>query len=210
MLLSPAAVLVSLLAVFPTSPTITTFHARDFGGRPAGDAIVWSMEGRMRVQAFGRVFVYGGKEWYTERPVAEEDSGAVAFLALFEPEARVVRADAAGRPLAIVDVPAGPRRARIEYHYDAGGLAAANVVFADGSGFQFRRASVEPGSFAPSDFDPPKRVAPPASADASPSAARGPDPGAVERLFALTITDREQLAFERAGGVGRFRPKVRR
>lgn len=206
---SPAAAVLALVGVFPSAPTVTTFQGRDFGGKPAGDAVVWSMEGRLRLQVSGRVFVYDGKEWFAGRPAAEEDSGAVAFLAPFEPGARVARADAAGRPLVIVDVPAGARRARVEYHYDAGGLAVASVVFADGSGVRYRRFSAEPGAFSPSDFDPPRRVAP--SPPGVPvSAARADDPAAVERLFSIDIPDSEQLAFEREGGVGRFRPRVPR
>jgi hypothetical protein len=104
-------------------------------------------------------------------------------------------------------VPAGTGRARVEYHYDAGGLAAASVVFADGSGVKFRRVSDAPGSFVPSDFDRPSPVAPPLVGGA-PAAALGlADPEAVERLLAITIAEPEQLAFEREGGVGRFRPR---
>jgi hypothetical protein len=206
---SPAAAVLALLGVFPSAPTITTFQGRDFGGKPAGDAVVWSMEGRLRLQVSGRVFVYDGKEWFAGRPASEEDSGAVAFLAPFEPGVRVARADAAGRPLVIVDVPAGARRARVEYHYDAGGLAVASVVFADGSGARYRRSSAEPGAFSPSDFDPPRSVAP--SPPGVPlSSARAADPAAVERLFSIEIPDSEQVAFEREGGVGRFRPRVPR
>jgi len=130
----------------------------------------------------------------------------VAFLAPFEPGVRIARTDAAGRPLAILDVPAGARRARVEYHYDAGGLAVASVIFADGSGVRYRRSSSEPGSFSPSDFDPPRPVAP-SPPGVAVSAARAADPAAVERLFSIAIPDAEQLAFEREGGVGRFRPR---
>jgi hypothetical protein len=207
MLLALAAAFLSLLGVFPSSPTVTTFQGRDFGGKPAGDAVVWSQEGRLRLRVNGRVFVFNGKEWFGGRPVSQEDSAAVAFLAAFEAGVRVVRADAAGRPLAIVDVPAGTGRARVEYHYDAGGLLAASIVFADGSGVRFRRTSAEPGSFAPSDFDPPSRVTPPPSAGMPAPALRAADPAAVERLLAITIPDSEQLAFEREGSVGRFRPR---
>jgi hypothetical protein len=207
MLLSLAAALLPLLGIFPSAPTITTFQGRDFGGKPAGDAIVWSQEGRLRLHASGRVFVFNGKEWFGGRPVSQEDSAAVAFLAAFEGGVRVVRADAAGRPLAIVDVPAGTGRARVEYHYDAGGLAAASIVFADGSGVRFRRTSVAPGSFAPSDFDPPSRVAPPPSSGVPAAAIRAADPAAVDRLLAIAIPESEQLAFEREGSVGRFRPR---
>ena len=206
---SPAAAVLALLGVFPPGPTITTFQGRDFGGKPAGDAVVWSMDGRVRLHVSGRVFVYDGKEWFAGRPVAEEDSGAVAFLAPFEPGVRVARADAAGRPLVIVDVPAGARRARVEYHYDAGGLAVASVVFADGSGVRYRRSSAEPGTFSPSDFDPPRKVAP-SPAGVPVSSVRADDPAAVERLFSMVIPESEQLAFEREGGVGRFRPRAPR
>jgi hypothetical protein len=206
---SPAVAVLALLGVFPSAPTVTTFQGRDFGGKPAGDAVVWSMDGRLRLHVSGRVFVYDGKDWFAGRPAAEEDSGAVAFLAPFEPGVRVARADAGGRPLVIVDVPAGARRARVEYHYDAGGLAVASVVFADGSGLRYRRSSAEPGSFSPSDFEPPRRVAP-SPTGVPVSAARANDPAAVERLFSIEIPDSEQLAFEREGGVGRFRPRVPR
>jgi hypothetical protein len=210
MLLSLAAALLPLLGIFPSAPTVTTFQGRDFGGKPAGDAVVWSMEGRLRLQVAGRIFVYDGREWFGGRPASQEDSAAVAFLAPFEAGVRVARADAAGRPLAIVDVPAGTGRARVEYHYDAGGLAAASVVFADGSGVRFRRIAVEAGSFAPSDFDPPKSVTPPPASGARAVAPRVADRAAVERLFAISIPESEQLAFEREGGIGRFRPTVRR
>lgn len=206
MLLSLAAAVLATLGVFPSAPSVTTFQARDFGGKPAGEIVVWSMEGRLRLNASGRVFVYDGREWFAGRPIAEEDSGVVAFLAPFEEGARVVRADAAGRPLAIVDVPAGGRRARVEYHYDAGGLAIASVVFADGSGVRFHRASVEPGSFSASDFDPPRRVTPPPPG-VPVAAPRAADPAAVDRLFSVEIPESEQLAFEREGSVGRFRPR---
>ena len=207
MLLSLAAAFLPLLGVFPSAPTVTTFQGRDFGGKPAGDAVVWSQEGRLRLHASGRVFVFDGKEWFGGRPVSQEDSAAVAFLAPFEPGVRVVRSDAAGRPLAIVDVPAGTGRARVEYHYDAGGLAAASIVFSDGSGVRFRRVSAAPGSFSPSDFVAPSHVAPPPAAGAPAPVLRVADPAAVERLLAVTIPEPEQLAFEREGGVGRFRPR---
>ena len=207
MLLSLAAAFFPLLGIFPSAPTITTFQGRDFGGKPVGDAVVWSQEGRLRLHASGRVFVFDGKEWSGGRPVSQEDSAAVAFLAAFETGVRVVRADAAGRPLALVDVPAGTGRARVEYHYDAGGLAAASIVFSDGSGVRFRRTSVQAGSFAASDFDPPSSVAPPPSSGAAAPALRAADPAAVERLLAIAIPESEQLAFEREGGIGRFRPR---
>ena len=205
-----AAALFSALGAFPAAPTATIFRVRDFGGRAFPDAVVASMGGRLSVRAFDRRYVYTGTEWLSDRPPAEEDSGAVAFLALFEPQARVVRADAAGRPLVVVDVPAGSRRARVEYRYDGGGLAAANLVFSDGSGYQFRRISAAPAQLLASEFEPPSRVTPPVSGEAGNTAARGADPVAVDRLFALSISEREQLDFERQGAVGRFRQPARR
>jgi hypothetical protein len=205
-----AAVLLSALSVFPTAPTFLTFHTRDFGGRVYADVTVRSMDGRMRVEGFGRVFVFTGKNWLSDLPVAQEDSGAVAFLALFEPEAGVARADSAGRPLVLVDVPAGAKKARIEYRYDGIGLASANLVFSDGTGFQFRRASAEPRDFSPSEFEAPKQVSAPRGGEPSVAAPRVADRAAVERLLAISINDRDQLDFERTGGVGRFHPKVPR
>ena len=202
-----AAALFSSLGAFPSAPTTTTFRVRDFGGRAFPDAVVASMDGRLSVRAFGRRFVFTGTAWRSDRPPADEESGAVAFLALFEPEAHVVRADAAGRPLVLVDVPAGAKRARIEYRYDGAGLAAVNLVFSDGSGFQLRRTSAEPAQILPSEFEPPRRVAPPPPDASAAAAVGGADSAAVERLFAVSISEREQLEFERQGAVGRFRPR---
>lgn len=201
-----AAALFSSLGAFPAAPTTTTFRVRDFGGRGFPDAVVASMDGRLSVRAFDRRFVWTGTEWLSDRAPADEESGAVVFLALFEPQAKVARADGSGRPLLIVDVPAGAKRARIEYRYDGGGLAAANLVFTDGSGFQFRRVAAEPGTFLPSEFEPPSRIAPPVAGSPGSSVGRMADPAAVDRLFSLAISDREQLDFERQGAVGRFRP----
>ncbi len=203
MLLSGILLLASA-GFFPASPTVTTFRTRDFGGRSFPDAIVRSAGDRLRVEAFGRTFLFDGRAWHGEHPLAEEDSGAVAFLALFEEGTTVERADDSGRPAVLVDVPAGSKKARVEYRWDAAGLLAANVVFTDGSGYQFRRESSEPAELSPSDFEPPRVVAPP-PAGVGASGNGGSDPAAVERLFALSITDAEQLAFEKAGGVGKFR-----
>ena len=208
MLLS-AVLLLAAAGLFPSAPTLTTFHTRDFGGRSYDDVLVRSSGGRLRVDAFGKVFVFDGAAWFSERPVAEEDSGAVAFLAPFAGEGVVERADAAGRPAVLVDVPAGRMKARIEYRWDEAGLAAANLVFTDGSGYQFRRESSRPGDFPPTEFDPPRVVAPPAGGVA-PGGNGAPDRAAVERLFALSIGDAEQLAFEKEGGIGRFRPRTPR
>jgi len=208
-MLLPAVVLLSTLGIFPPSPTITVFRTRDFAAHSLPDVTVRSAGERLRIDAFDRVYVFDGKTWFSDRPLADEESGAVAFLALFEPEAVVERTDTAGRPTVLVDVPAGTKKARVEYRFDGSGLAAANLVFSDGSGFQFRRESSEPGAFPPTEFDRPRVVAPPPEG----LAGRGdgkPDAAAVERLFAFTITDAEQLAFEKAGGVGRFRPRTRR
>ena len=208
-MLFTALLFLAVPGFFPPAPTLTVFRVRDFSGRSLPDAAVRSAGGRLRIEAFGRVFLFDGKAWFSDRPIADEDSGAVAFLALYEPEANVERADAAGRPTVLVDVPAGRRKARVEYRWDGTGLAAANLVFSDGSGFQFRRESAEPGEFPPSDFEPPRVVSPPPEGvgNARDGAA---DRAAVERLFALSISDAEQLAFEKAAGVGRFRPRPRR
>ena len=194
---------------FPSAPTITVFRSRDFSGRPFPDVVVRSSGERLRIDAFGRVFRFDGRTWFSERPIADEDSGAVAFLALAESGPKVERADAEGRPAVVVGVPAGPKKARVEYRWDAGGLAAANLVFTDGSGFQFRRVSAEPAALSASDFEPPRVVVPPPGNVGS-AAGRGADTAAVARLFSLTITDAEQLAFEKAGGVGRYRPRTAR
>ena len=208
MLLS-AAVLLSALGFFPSSPTVTTFRTRDFAGRSFPDAVVRSSGERLRIEAFGRAFLFDGRSWYADRPLREEESGAVAFLALFEEGPAVERADASGRPTVIVDVPAGKKKARVEYRWDGAGLAAANLVFSDGSGFQFRRESSVAATLPPSDFEPPRVVAPTPGGVAG-TGNGGSDAAAVDRLFALSISDAEQLAFEKAGGVGRFRPRVRR
>jgi hypothetical protein len=205
-----AAVLLPALGVFPTAPTLLVFHTRDFGGKAYADVTVRSMDGKLRIEGFERVFIFTGKEWVSGRPVAQEDSGAVAFLAPFEPGASVARADPAGRPLVLVDVPAGSKKARVEYRYDATGLAAANVVFSDGTGYQFRRASADPATLFSSDFEPPKEIGPPPVAGLAAAGPRAADNAAVERLFAISIGEREQLDFERAGGVGRFRPRAPR
>ncbi len=168
------------------------------------------MGGKLRLEAFGKVFVYTGETWLADRPLAREDSGAVAFLAPFEPESRVARADASGRPTVLVDVPAGSRKARAEYRYDSQGMASANLVFADGTGFQFRRTSAEPGVFPPSDFEAPREVGPPPLAGAAGASGGLEDRAAVDRLFAVSIAESEQRDFERVGGVGRFCPRVPR
>ncbi|HET7453416.1 MAG TPA: hypothetical protein VFL12_11780 [Thermoanaerobaculia bacterium] len=203
----PVALLLS--ALFPSAPTVTVFRTRDFSGRPYPDVVVRSSGERLRIDAFGRVFRFDGRTWSSERPVAEEDSGAVAFLALAEPGPAVERSDAEGRPAVVVGVPAGPKKARVEYRWDAAGLAAANLVFTDGSGFQFRRVSAEPAVLSPSDFEPPRVVVPPPG-NVGGAAGGAADTAAVARLFSLTITDADQLAFEKAGGVGRYRRRTAR
>ena len=208
-MLFSAAVLLSALGYFPSAPAVTVFRTRDFAGRAYPDTVVRSSGDRLRIDAFGRVFLFDGRTWFSERPIAEEDSGAVAFLALYEPGPAVERADADGRPAVLVGVPAGRKKARVEYRWDPAGLAAANLVFTDGTGFQFRRASSAPGDFPPSTFEPPRVVAPPP--ESLGAAGSGPaDRAAVERLFSLTITEAEQLAFEKNGGVGRYRPRTLR
>jgi hypothetical protein len=208
-MLLPAVVLFVAAGLFPSTPTITVLRARDFAGRPFPEVVIRSSGERLRIDAFGRVFRYDGRTWSSERPIADEDSGAVAFLALAEPGPTIERSDAEGRPAVVVGVPAGPKKARVEYRWDSAGLAAANLVFTDGSGFQFRRVSSEPAVFSPSDFEPP-RVVVPLPANVGGAAGGAADTAAVARLFSLTITDAEQLAFEKAGGVGRYRPRTAR
>jgi hypothetical protein len=207
-MLRSAGSLLLAIAFFPVSPTITTFRTRDFGGKPFADAIVRSSGDRLRIDAFGRTFLFDGRSWHGSGALPDEESGAVAFLALYEEGISAERADSAGRPTVLVGVPAGKRKARVEYRWDGAGLAAANLVFSDGSGFQFRRAASEPAALAPSDFEPPLVVAPPASGVAG-AGGGGIDDAAVARLFSLAVTDAEQLAFEREGGVGRYRPRPR-
>jgi len=205
-----AALFLSTSGLFPTAPTLTVFRVRDFGGKSYDDVRIRSMEGKLRIEAFGRVFVFSGKKWYSPKPLELEDSGAVAFLAPFESGSRVAAVDGSGRATVLLDVPAGPRRARVEYRYDGAGLAAVNLVFSDGSGYQFRRTSAEPGVFPPSDFEPPREIGPPPKAGGPGVPAGATDRAAVDRLFAVVIGDPEQADFERAGGVGRFVPRIPR
>ncbi len=207
-MLRSSAVILSAIAFFPPSPTITTFRIRDFGGKSFPPAVVRSSGNRLRIDAFGRTYLFDGSAWHGDRALADDDSGAVAFLALYEEGLAVARRDPAGRPAVLVDVPAGKKKARVEYRWDGGGLAAANLVFGDGTGFQFRRESSEAAALEPSDFEPPRVVSPP-SAGIAGSGGGGSDDAAVARLFSLTVTDAEQLAFERAGGIGRYRPRPR-
>jgi hypothetical protein len=207
-MLLPSAVVLSAIAFFPASPTITTFRTRDFGGRSFPEAVVRSAGDRLRIDAFGRTYLFDGSAWHGDRAPADEDSGAVAFLALYEEGPTIVRTDPSGRPVVLVGVPAGKKKARVEYRWDGGGLAAANLVFSDGTGFQFRRESSEAAALSPGDFEPPRVVSPPSGGVAG-TGAGGSDDAAVARLFSLAVTDAEQLAFERAGGVGRYRPRPR-
>jgi len=207
-MLLPSAVVLSAIAFFPPSPTITTFRTRDFGGRSFPEAIVRSAGNRLRIDAFGRTYLFDGSAWHGDHALADDDSGAVAFLALYEEGPAVERTDPSGRPSVLVDVPAGKKKARVEYRWDGGGLAAANLVFSDGTGYQFRRESSQAAALAPSDFEPPRVVSPPPAGVAG-TGSGGRDDAAVARLFSLTVTDAEQLAFERAGGVGRYRPRSR-
>ena len=199
------AVVLSSLGIYPVSPTVLVFRARDFGGRPRESVVVKSLGSKLRLEAFRQTLVFDGKQWYSDGDLPEESAGAVAFMALLSPQGNL-RVDSLGRPTLLVDVPVGKKKARIEYRYDSTGLAAVNFVLSDGSGYQFRRTSAETGSFTPADFEPPKRVEPGPAAGRSSRANRAPDFAAVDWLISITIGASEQSAFERSGAVGRFQP----
>ena len=200
----PGAIVLSTLGVYPVSPTVQVFRARDFGGKPRESVVVKSLGTKLRIEAFRQVLVFDGKQWYSDGDLPEEAAGAVAFMAPLTPQGNV-RADDLGRPVLMVDVPVGKKKARIEYRYESAGLAAVNFVISDGSGYQFRRASAEPGAFTPADFEPPRRIEAAPSARPAAGGNRAPDFAAVDWLTAIAIAPAEQSAFERAGSVGRFR-----
>ncbi len=198
-------VVLSSLGVYPASPTVLVFRARDFTGKPRESVVVKSLGGKLRLQAFRQILVFDGKKWYSDGDLPEEAAGAVAFMAPLSPQGNV-RVDSIGRPTLLVDVPVGKKTARIEYRYDATGLAAVNFVLSDGSGYQFRRASAEPGAFTAADFEPPKQVEPGSPGSRSSAGSRAPDFAAVDRLISIAIGAADQLEFERSGAVGRFQP----
>jgi hypothetical protein len=199
--------LLAAAAVYPTSPAAIGFSAKDYSGRPVGLVTVWTGGSRLRVEGFGRVVLFDGRAWLGEAP-DDDSAGLAAFIA---PVGRrgVQRDDYAGRPLLIVDYPAGRRQARIDYRYDEAGILAANLVFSDGTGYQFRRVSLGAHPVNPADFELPRKVeAAPAGAAAAPEGS--PDYPAVTRLLAMEIPDKEQADFEKQGGIGRYRPVTRR
>ena len=108
------AVVLSSLGIYPVSPTVLVYRARDFGGKPRESVVVKSFGGRVRLQAFHEILVFDGKEWYSDGDLPEEAAGAVAFMAPLSLRVNV-RVDAAGRPTLLADVPVGKRKARIEY-----------------------------------------------------------------------------------------------
>ena len=202
------AVFLSSLGIYPTSPTVLVFRSRDFGGKPRDSVVVKSLGGKLRLEAFHQTLVFDGKQWDFDGDLPEEAAGAVAFMAPLNPRGNV-RTDSLGRPVLMVDVPVGKRKARIEYRYDSTGLAAVNFVLSDGSGYEFRRAEASAGTFGPADFEPPKRIEPEPPGTGAPRSARAPDFAAVDRLFSVVIGPSEQSEFERAGAVGRFQSSSR-
>jgi hypothetical protein len=195
--------------VYPASPTVLVYRTKDYGGRTYPSVTVKSSAGRVRIEAFGATLLYDGKTWHSETEISEEAAAVTAFQVVLRP-AENARRDSFDRPVLIPSFPAGKQSARCDYRYDAVGLLAANLVFADGSGFEFRRISASPGSFSPADFEPPQRVEPQRAASRAGAGAgsAAPDYAGVARLTALAISDREQDDFEKRGGVGRHRPKL--
>jgi hypothetical protein len=192
---------VSAVGIYPASPTSLVFRSRDFGGKPRETVVVKSLGSRVRLEAFHQTLLFDGTRWHLEGELPEEAAGAVAFMALLSPQGNV-RVDGLGRPTLMVDVPAGRRKARIEYRYDAVGLSAVNLVLSDGSGYQFRRAEASAATFTQADFEPPRRVEPGLpvlSAEGQP-----PDFAAVDRLMSIVIAPSEQMEFEKAAGIGPF------
>ncbi len=205
-----AAALSSPTPAYPLAPTVLVYTVRDYAGRSFPSVTVKSEGGRVRLEGFGHSFVYDGRAWHSEGEIPDDAAAVAAFQAVVRCEDGA-RCDAFGRPVLIPELPAGGRSARVDYRYDATGLLAANLLFPDGSGFEFRRVSASPASFTPADFEPPQKVEPPrapASPAAGPSSA-APDYAAVARLTALQITDREQREFEKSGAVGRYGAKPR-
>lgn len=200
--------ILSSVGIYPVSPTVLVFRTKDFAGKVHENVVVKSLGDRLRVDAFRQTLVFDGKKWYSDGDLPNDAVGAVAFMAPMTPQGDV-RVDGSGRPSLLTNVPVGKKTARIEYKYDAIGIAAVNFVLSDGSGYQFRRASADPGSFTPADFEPPRKVEPEAAGRRSGAGARPPDFAAVDRLLAIVIAPPEQLDFERSGAVGRFQPSPR-
>jgi len=199
----PGVLLLSTMGIYPASPTVQVFHVRDFSGKPRENVVVKSLGDKLRLEAFRQTLVFDGKQWFSEGDLPEEAAGAVAFMAPLSPQGNV-RSDGLGRPMLMVDVPAGKKKARIECRYDSTGLSAVNFVLSDGSGYQFRRTSISAGTFTAADFEPPRRVEPEPSRSGSPGSGRLPDFAAVDRLLSIVIAPSEQSEFERSGGLGRF------
>lgn len=195
--------------IYPVAPTVLVFRTRDYAGKTHPTVTVKCDAGRLRVEGFGRTLVFDGRAWFAESEISEDSAAVAVFEGPLAPGEAVTR-DAFGRPILIPLLLAGNRRGRVDYRYDATGLAAANVVFTDGSGYQFRRVSALPGAFSPADFEPPQKVEQPRfTAASSPQKdAPAPDFTAVARLIAIEISAAEQAEFERVGEVGRYRPKA--
>jgi hypothetical protein len=202
-----AAAISPPVPVYPASPTVLVYRTKDYGGRTYGSVTVKSSAGRVRIEAFGAILLYDGKTWHSETEIPEEASAVTAFQAVLRPGENA-RRDSFDRPILIPSFQAGKQSARCDYRYDAVGLLAANLVFADGSGFEFRRISASPGSFSPADFEPPQKIEPQSAGPRASASSAAPDYASVARLTALQISDREQDDFEKRGGVGRHRPKL--
>jgi hypothetical protein len=196
LLSAAAAVLFSVSGIFPAGPSTVVFRSREFGGKARENVVVKSMGGRLRLEAFGSTFIFDGKSWTPDPALVDENCGASAFLALYLPQPDL-KPDSLGRPLLLLGVPAGRRRARVEYRYDAVGLATANLVLSDGSGYQFRRASVESLPLSSSEFEPPKYVDPVRSSRYL-GATVTPDWAAADFLLALDLDRAEQAQFDLA------------
>jgi hypothetical protein len=202
------ALFLTSFGIYPASPTLLVYRSRDFAGKPRENVVVKSLGGKLRLEAFRQTLVFDGKQWYSDGDLPEDAAGAVAFMAPLNPQGDV-RTDNLGRPVLMMNVPVGKRRARIEYRYDSTGLAAVNFVLSDGSGYQFRRSEASPAAFGPADFEPPKQVEPEPSGSRKTGPVRTPDFAAVDRLFSVVIAPAEQSEFERAGAVGRFQTAPR-
>jgi hypothetical protein len=196
---------VAAVPVYPTAPTLLVFRARDFGGKVHPNVTVKTQGAKLRIEAFGAVLLYDGKIWHSEGDVGAETEVASAFIAAIDPGSGA-RRDSFGRPLLIPSLRAGSRKARVDYRYDEVGLLSVNVTYSDGNGLHFRRVSALPAVFTPADFQPPQRVEPQQAAAAA-ATQRGPAVNwqAVERLMALSISEKELSEFESAGRIGPFR-----
>lgn len=190
--------LLPMSAVFST-PAVSVFKVADAAGKSLGTVSVESVGGKARLEAFGRVFVFDGKQWLSNAPVDEKSLPAVGLMAAIVP-AGTVTDDATGRPVLLTGYRAGKLTARIDYRYDADGLWSANVVFSDGSGYEFRRVSLAPAAGAPSDFEAPAPV-PPHGAPAPAAPERPPDATALGRLLGLGVSRRDLEEFDREGGL---------